>query len=119
MKALVSAYFTDTKGDRPLESLIGHLGTFDSKMDANDGDWPLRTNAKNDMEKPITLILERPMSTTEWKPRPPPKDRSKLWEGDVRGGITVTERYSVVSAPTSSPLGSGDGSRKGKNVLGA
>ncbi|KAE9989461.1 hypothetical protein EG327_002653 [Venturia inaequalis] len=94
LKALVSAYFVEVQGDKPLESLIGHIGSYDSKSDANSSDWPLGSNAKNDMEKPMALISEKPIWTEE-KPPTPPKDDIKGWEDGMYGGITVTERYSV------------------------
>lgn len=114
MKALISAYFVETKGDKPLESLIGHIGTYDSKGDTNGSDWPL----KNDIEKPMKLILERPMRTAKDKPPTPPKDDFEERKEGALGGITVTESYSVISAPNSFPLGRGDGSKKGRKVLG-
>ncbi|TID27703.1 hypothetical protein E2P81_ATG00460 [Venturia nashicola] len=116
MKSLVSAYFSE--GDKPLESLIGYLGEYDSRFDASSNDWPLKSDAKMDMEKPLPLVLERALSTVEEKPPTPPKDDFKRWEESSYGGITVTERYSVVSELDAYPLRRGDGSEKVRKVLG-
>ncbi|QDS72812.1 hypothetical protein FKW77_006640 [Venturia effusa] len=124
MKALISAYFLETKGDQPLEGLIGHIGTYDSKIDTNASDWPLRADPRDDMEKPMTMILERPIRIVqEEKPPPtPPKDHlpreeAKGWEKSSLGGITITERYSVSSSPDEIPYRT-DRSQKGRQVLG-
>lgn len=58
------------------------------------------------------------MRTAEKEPLTPSRNAFKGWEKGPHGGITVTEGYSVVSAPRSFPLGRGNGGRKEREVLG-
>jgi hypothetical protein len=111
IKALISAYFSETKGTTPLGSLIGQKGTANPTVNMDINDWPLKNEMVNFVEKPMMVIEEKP-------PTPPPKDNYKGWGDGPYGGITVTERYSVVSTPNAFANGRRDGSRKGRKVLG-
>jgi hypothetical protein len=111
IKALISAYFSETKGTTSLGSLVGQKGTLVSTVNMDSRDWPISNDMANDMEKPRVVIEEKP-------PPPPPKDNYKGWEDGPYGGITVTERYSVVSTINVFADARRDGSRKGRKVLG-
>lgn len=110
IKALISAYLSETKGTTPLGSLIGQNETAIFTVDIDIKDWPLKNDIDNGREKPAIVIEEKPPT--------PPKDNYKGWEDGQYGRITVTERYSVMSTPNAFADGRRDGSRKGRKVLG-
>jgi hypothetical protein len=110
IKALISAYFSERKGSTALGSLVGQQGTSTSTYDIDGGEWPLKTEKAYEMEKPRVIAEEKPPT--------PPKDNYKGWEDGPYGGITVTERYSVVSLPNSFEDARRDRSEKGRKVLG-
>lgn len=110
IQALVSAYFSETKGTTPLGSLVGQKGTIISTVDMDSRDWPLKSDS--------AIVTEKAGALIEEVPPPPPKDNYMRWEDGQYSGIIVTERYSVVSTRNTFLDARRDGSRKGRKVLG-
>jgi len=116
IKALATVYFSQTKGDSFLGSLDGQQGTIKFTQTGTKGTLISTTNMES-QDWPLTN--EKPEGH-RWEERPPtpPKDDVKAWYDGPYGGITVTERYSVVSYQNTFANAKEDGGKKGKKVLG-